>query len=152
MSSTPVYPPLDDSFTVSGLVDFNVEHNPRQPLFVYSEEPGSLTEISFLEFGHATHRAAHLVRPGRTGPEGEIVAVVANTDSLLYEAIFAGMIRAGVVVSRNGIWLFIYNVINALAAVPNLLKKPCRSTGFNVRKKRMPPGDNHARLSWTAAA
>ncbi|KZP33045.1 acetyl-CoA synthetase-like protein [Athelia psychrophila] len=97
MSSTPVYPPLDDSFTVSGLVDFNVEHNPRQPLFVYSEEPGSLTEISFLEFGHATHRAAHLVRPGRTGPEGEIVAVVANTDSLLYEAIFAGMIRAGVV-------------------------------------------------------
>jgi hypothetical protein len=41
------------------------------------------------------------VRPNRAGPEGEIVALIANTDTVLYQALVAGMVRAGVVVSTN---------------------------------------------------
>lgn len=100
MSSIPVYPPMDGSLTLRGLVDFNAQNNPTLPLFIYSETVGSVTEISFLEFARASHRVGHLIRPGRTGPEGEVVALIANTDSLLYEALFSGMMRAGIVVSR----------------------------------------------------
>ncbi|KAF7979759.1 hypothetical protein HWV62_41152 [Athelia sp. TMB] len=97
MSTVPIYPPLDGSLNLSGLTDFNAQHNPSHPAFVYSYAPGSLTEVSFFEYGRATHRAAQAVRPGRVGVDGEVVAVIANVDTLLYSAIFGGMIRAGVV-------------------------------------------------------
>lgn len=100
MSSIPAYPPMDGSLTLSGLVDFNAQNNPTHPLFVYSETPETLTEIYFLEFACASHRIGHIIRPGRIGPEAEVVALIANTDSLLYEALFSGMMRAGIVVSR----------------------------------------------------
>jgi hypothetical protein len=41
------------------------------------------------------------VRPNRAGLEGEIVALIANTDTILYLALVAGMVRAGVVVSAK---------------------------------------------------
>ncbi|KZP33055.1 hypothetical protein FIBSPDRAFT_721447 [Athelia psychrophila] len=100
MSAHPVYPLLDGSLNLPGLVDFNAHHNPHYPAFVYSEAPGSLTEISYFEFGRATHRAAHALRPGRAGQDGEIVAIIANVDTLLYTAIIVGTMRAGIVVSR----------------------------------------------------
>lgn len=67
-------------------------------MLAYSEGPGSLTEISFLEFGQAAHCASHLLRPGRAGSDGAVVAIIANIDTLLYQAIVAGLMRAGLVV------------------------------------------------------
>lgn len=94
-----VYPPMDGTVRPASLADFNLEHNPTHTAYVFSETPGSTTEISFLEFGRAAHRAAHLIRPGRSGPEREVVAIIANVDVLLYQTLVAGMLRAGVVVS-----------------------------------------------------
>jgi acyl-CoA synthetase (AMP-forming)/AMP-acid ligase II len=97
----PVYPPLDGTVLLPDLPDFNLQHNPTLPAFVYSLAPNSNTQISFLEFARACHRVAHAVRPNRAGPEGEIVGLIANTDTILYLALVAGMVRAGVVVSIN---------------------------------------------------
>jgi len=97
----PVYPPLDGTVLLSDLPDFNLQHNPTLPAFVYSSIPNSITQISFLEYARACHRVAHVVRPNCAGPEGEIVALIANTDTILYQALVAGMVRAGVVVSNN---------------------------------------------------
>ncbi|KZP33250.1 putative nonribosomal peptide synthetase [Athelia psychrophila] len=99
MSNKPaaVYPPLDGTILLPDLVDFNLEHNPDLPAFVYSDAPGSLTKISYLEYGRAAHRVGHVFRPGRAGPEGKVVALIANLDTLLYAALVVGMIRAGVV-------------------------------------------------------
>ncbi|KZP16286.1 putative aminoadipate reductase [Athelia psychrophila] len=93
----PVYPPMDGTVRPACLVDFHLEHNPTRPAYVYSEGPGSLVEISFLEFGRAAHRAAHLLRPAKSGPENEVVAFIANVDVLLYQTLVAGMLRAGLV-------------------------------------------------------
>lgn len=98
MSAT-VYPPLDGTVRPSALIDFHLEHNPSHTAYVYSEGLGSLVHISFLEFGRAAHRASHLLRPARSGPEHEIVAIIANVDVLLYHTLVTGMMRAGLVVS-----------------------------------------------------
>ncbi|KZP19238.1 acetyl-CoA synthetase-like protein [Athelia psychrophila] len=92
-----VYPPLDGSVLLPSLADFNLQHNASLPAFVYSEAVGSLTEISFLEFGRAAHRAAHLLRPEHGGSKGEVVAIIIDVDKLLYAAIFAGLMRAELV-------------------------------------------------------
>jgi hypothetical protein len=97
----PVYPPLNGTVLLPDLPDFNLQHNAALPAYVYSSMPGFVTEISFLEFGRACHRVAHAVRPNRAGPEGKVVALIANTDTILYQAIVAGMVRAGVVVCTN---------------------------------------------------
>lgn len=94
-----VYPPMDGTVRPAALVDFHLEHNPTHKAYVYSEAPGSLVEISLLEFGRATHRASHLLRPKRSGLENEVVAVIANVDVLLYQTLVAGIMRAGFVVS-----------------------------------------------------
>ncbi|KZP17631.1 putative aminoadipate reductase [Athelia psychrophila] len=93
----PVYPPMDGTVRPASLIDFHLEYNSTHTMYVYSEGPGSLVEISFLEFGRAAHRAGHLLRPAQSGPENEVVALIANIDVLLYHALVAGMLRAGLV-------------------------------------------------------
>ncbi|KZP05121.1 acetyl-CoA synthetase-like protein [Athelia psychrophila] len=110
------YPPLDGSVLLPSLVDFNLQHNGSLPAFVYSEAVGSLTEISFLEFGRASHRAAHLLLPGNEGSKGEVVAIIANVDILLYAAIFGGLMQAGLV-------SFSISPLNSAEAVVSMLQK-----------------------------
>ncbi|KZP21523.1 acetyl-CoA synthetase-like protein, partial [Athelia psychrophila] len=115
-----IYPPMDGTVRPAALVDFHLEYNPTHKAYVYSEAPGSLVEISFLEFGRAAHRASHLLRPKRSGPENEVVALIANVDVLLYQTLAAGMMRAGLVpfpiAPRN----------SAEAVVSMLQKSGCR--------------------------
>ncbi|KZP19617.1 acetyl-CoA synthetase-like protein [Athelia psychrophila] len=111
-----VYPPLDGSILLPSLADFNLQHNASRPAFVYSEVVGSLTEISFLEFGRAAHRAAHCVRPAQEGPQGEVVAIFASVDLLLYETLIAGLMRAELVP-------FLISPRNSAQAVAEMLQK-----------------------------
>ncbi|KAJ6514511.1 hypothetical protein C8R47DRAFT_962145, partial [Mycena vitilis] len=53
--------------------------------------------ITHFEFARATHRVAHLLRPQRDGLDGQVVAIVALTDVLIYQTIVAGCIEAGLV-------------------------------------------------------
>lgn len=93
-------PPLDGSRTVlPGLVDFNAENNPDSLFAAWPSSDAGTTGISFSELADATHRIAHLLRPGRQGQEGEVVAIVIHTDTILHCALFAGCVRAGLVVS-----------------------------------------------------
>lgn len=99
---TPILPPLDGSLIVfPGFVDFQAQHNPDKPWVIYptSSSPTHTREISYLEFSKATHRIAHAFRPGRTGPEQQVVAIIINTDNIINVTLFIGMIRAGIVVS-----------------------------------------------------
>ncbi|PCH35038.1 acetyl-CoA synthetase-like protein, partial [Wolfiporia cocos MD-104 SS10] len=100
-SASPVLPPLDGSLSlIPGLVDFHAESNSTSPFFVFpfpDLSSDTLGSISFLEFAQATHRVAHSFRPGRKGEEGAVIAIIVNCDTLLYHALVAGLIRAGLV-------------------------------------------------------
>ncbi|KZP06375.1 acetyl-CoA synthetase-like protein [Athelia psychrophila] len=97
-SQTPaVCTPLDGTIRLPFLADFHLKHNPGRTIYVYSDTSGSQTETSYLEFGRAVHRASHLLRPERAGPDDAVVAIVANVDVLLYQTLVAGLMRAGLV-------------------------------------------------------
>lgn len=69
-------------------------------MYAYSEEHADeITTISFLEFGRAAHRAAHLLRPNGRGHDYEVVAIIALADTLVYQTLTVGLMKAGLVVN-----------------------------------------------------
>ncbi|KAG6852406.1 hypothetical protein C0991_012301 [Blastosporella zonata] len=113
----PALPPADGSLTIPEFLDFNWEHNSELSIFAYNRDGSNeITEITYLEFGRACHRVAHHIRPGRTGPDQEVVAFIALADTIVYQAITVGLITAGLVP-------FPISPRNTPAAVAHLLKK-----------------------------
>ncbi|KIJ66073.1 hypothetical protein HYDPIDRAFT_27271 [Hydnomerulius pinastri MD-312] len=110
------YPPLDGSLLFPDLIDFHMKKNPKFPMFTYVGKDDTKTDISFLEFGRAAHRAGQALRPQRRGQEGEVVMIIANADTLLYQAIVPGAIIAGVVP-------FLVSPRNSPAGVVDMMEK-----------------------------
>lgn len=111
--SSPVLPPLDGSLTLTpGFIDFHAKHNADLPWVVFPspDDPEKLGSVSFAELAKGTHRIAHRARPGRQGPDGEVVGLLIHCDALLYAAVIHGLARAGLVVSKSRI----HNMVPAL--------------------------------------
>ncbi|KAF8548785.1 acetyl-CoA synthetase-like protein [Imleria badia] len=113
--SAPKLPRLDCSLFFPDLINFHMQNNPTLPIWVYPNDQG-ITEITFLEFGRAAHRIAHAIRPDRTGDDGQVVILIANTDTILHQTIVAGMSIAGLVP-------FLVSPRNSPAAVIDMMKK-----------------------------
>ncbi|KAI6017886.1 putative aminoadipate reductase, partial [Pisolithus marmoratus] len=112
-----VYPPVDGSLFVPEMLEYNVQHSPDHPFFVYSDETSKdLRSISTLEFYRATQRVAHTIRPERQGQNREVVGIVANVDCILYQALLMGIIHSGLIP-------LVMSPRNSPAAIVNLLKK-----------------------------
>ncbi|KAJ7760072.1 putative aminoadipate reductase [Mycena maculata] len=94
---TNILPPLDCSLDISEIIDFHIGEGGRIAAYAFANADNEITEISRFEFGRAAHRVAHLLRPQRRGPEGQVLAIIALTDVLIYQAIVAGCIVAGIV-------------------------------------------------------
>ena len=98
-----LWPPLDGSLSViPDFIDFHEKHNASRPwaIFPSRTNPTNTETISFAEFAQATHNVAHAYRPGRKGPEGEVIGVLLNCDTVHYLAVSMGLVRGGLVV-RN---------------------------------------------------
>ncbi|KAF8838098.1 putative aminoadipate reductase [Paxillus ammoniavirescens] len=92
------YPPLDGSLFLTEMVEFNAKYNPSLPFYVfYDEQDSRLHYISHLEFYRACQHIAHAVRPNRQGPDNEVIAIIANSDTILYQALIMGVIYAGLI-------------------------------------------------------
>ncbi|KAJ7146532.1 putative aminoadipate reductase [Mycena epipterygia] len=93
-----ILPPLDCSLNLSEIIDLHITHENRGAAFAFPSPDGAgITEISHFEFSRAAHRVAHILRPQRRGPEGQVLAIAALTDVLIYQTIVAGCIKAGIV-------------------------------------------------------
>ncbi|KAJ7683143.1 hypothetical protein B0H17DRAFT_1205376 [Mycena rosella] len=110
-----VLPPLDCSLNISEIIDLQIVNENRGAAYAFADAAGHITEISYFEFGRAAHRVAHLLRPQRRGPEGQVLAIAGLADVLLYQTIVAGCIKAGIVP-------FPISHRNSAAAVLHLLK------------------------------
>ncbi|GLB33171.1 putative acetyl-CoA synthetase-like protein [Lyophyllum shimeji] len=121
-ASPPVFPVVTEDLFIPDAIEFNLENNPSQPFFTFADAsaPDGVGIITHLEFGRAAHRIAHAVRPNRSGSDGQVVAIIALADVVLYQAIIAGLIVAGFVP-------FPISPRNTPAAILNLLEKSsCR--------------------------
>lgn len=95
-------PPTDGTLLLSQTIDFHLRCNPTFPMYMFAEEGSdSVTAVTFLEFARACHRVAHHVRP-RTSLQkmGQVVAIIASCDTIVYQALILGCLKAGLVVSR----------------------------------------------------
>ncbi|PCH36937.1 acetyl-CoA synthetase-like protein [Wolfiporia cocos MD-104 SS10] len=124
--SSSILPPLDGSIHVfPGLVDFHAEHNPNLPMFIFpATEPSGISQVTYREFSDATHRIAHLVRPLSGEPaigDNSVVAILSNTDHVLYHALVAGTARAGLIP-------FPMAQRNSAPAIANLLTRTACNT------------------------
>ncbi|KAF7378108.1 Acetyl-CoA synthetase-like protein [Mycena sanguinolenta] len=108
-------PPLDCSLNVAQILDFHIAHEDRSAAYSFTDEVGNTTEISRFELSRAAHRVAHLLRPQRHGLDGQVLAIVAQTDVLIYQTIVLGCIIAGLVP-------FPISHRNTTAAIFHLLK------------------------------
>jgi acyl-CoA synthetase (AMP-forming)/AMP-acid ligase II len=89
--------------TLPEIIDYHAAHNPGHSFAVFPriDDPSAATHISFLEFARAAQRFAHAVCPTVPVSHGEIVALVANADSILYATALAGLARAGLTVNMH---------------------------------------------------
>ncbi|KIJ18039.1 hypothetical protein PAXINDRAFT_97557 [Paxillus involutus ATCC 200175] len=112
------YPPLDGSLFLTEMIEFNAKYNPSRPFYVfYDEKDRGLHYISHLEFYRACQRMAHAVRPNRHGLDNnEVVAIIANSDTILYQALIMGVIYAGLIP-------FPISPRNSSPAVANMMQK-----------------------------
>ncbi|KAJ7144760.1 putative aminoadipate reductase [Mycena crocata] len=108
-------PPLDCSLNLSEIIDFHIAHENRGAMYAFADETGHTMDISQFEFCRAAHRVAHLLRPQRQGPEGQVVVILALTDVLIYQTLVAGCLKAGIVP-------FMVSHRNSTAAVSHLLR------------------------------
>ncbi|KAJ7851549.1 hypothetical protein B0H13DRAFT_1448537, partial [Mycena leptocephala] len=83
---------------IPDIVSLNSKMNPSRPFYIYANTESSEITITNLEFGRATHRSAHFLRPNREGPDGQVVALLALSDTVLYHAAVAGLMTAGFIV------------------------------------------------------
>ncbi|KAF5349777.1 hypothetical protein D9758_010224 [Tetrapyrgos nigripes] len=100
-SHSPLHPSIDKLSTqlsIPELLNFHLANNPDFPLYVFAnDDSGSQTEISMLEYIRAAHRAGAAIRADGSSQPGEIVAIVALLDAVVYSAIITGMMKVGLV-------------------------------------------------------
>ena len=118
-------PPVDGSLhPLHGLTDWQAEHNPARPFAIFPKDgaSGPAMSISYLEFAYATHRMAHALRPNGIGDDGEVVAIIVNCDTLLYQTLFVGMARTGWVV-RSSFFYPLHALDQCFSAIPHVSQK-----------------------------
>ncbi|TFK46448.1 acetyl-CoA synthetase-like protein [Heliocybe sulcata] len=92
-------PPLDGSVRVwPGFADFHYAANPRGTCAqFFREDTGGIVRVTFEEFARASHRVAHALRADKCLKSGDVVALIALCDTLMYMALMVGMTRAGLI-------------------------------------------------------
>ncbi|KAJ6480154.1 putative aminoadipate reductase [Mycena sanguinolenta] len=118
MSPCESYPWATVPTHVPDIIAWNAANYPTAPCYLFApiDPSAPVVNVTHLEFSRASQRAAHLLRPNRAGPDGEVVAIIALSDTLLYLAIIAGLMTANCVP-------FPISPRNSPAAVVNLLQK-----------------------------
>lgn len=110
MPPSSILPDLDSPLSLPDILEFNRKNNPTFAAYIYSDDLGNLTEISMLEFVHASYMAGNAVY-GDSQP-GDVVAIIANLDTIAYMALIAGLMIVGLVVRTNVIlFVFIYSCL-----------------------------------------
>ncbi|KAH8113759.1 acetyl-CoA synthetase-like protein [Phellopilus nigrolimitatus] len=120
-STTFTQPPLDESLSLPALYDWQAEHSPKHPLFVFEDVPGSQRTILWDEGVQGVHRATRFVRQAvgshpilNGGGKPPVIAVLASSDTITFSLFIIGTLRIG--------WtIFCISPRNSPAAVTTLL-------------------------------
>ncbi|KAF8215633.1 hypothetical protein K438DRAFT_1799007 [Mycena galopus ATCC 62051] len=90
-------PLLEFSLNAAEIFNLHLAHDNQSAAYSWANEEGRITNVSHFEVARAAHRVAQVLRPRRDGPEGQVIAIVALTDVLIYQTIVAGCLIAGLI-------------------------------------------------------
>lgn len=98
-TNAPVFPPLNQSLVDT--IAFHEKHNADFPMFVFSKaDSQNITEISYGQFAKAARRVPPLVNISTSTPSPPVVAIIAQSDTLVYKAVELGLLIGGLCVSK----------------------------------------------------
>ncbi|KAJ7153103.1 putative aminoadipate reductase [Mycena crocata] len=84
--------------TIPRSIAHNSASNPSGPFYIFSDpSSANIVTITHLEFGRAVDRAAHILRPHAKGSDGEVVAIITLSDTILYQTLLVSLIRANLI-------------------------------------------------------
>ncbi|GAB1517035.1 hypothetical protein RhiTH_000078 [Rhizoctonia solani] len=93
-----VFPPTDGSIPPSNAADFHLKHNSKHLFAIlYDVNDSSQTNITYEQLAHAVHRAAHILNPSGTIPQGTNIGFLVSTHTIEYIVMILGAMRAGLV-------------------------------------------------------
>ncbi|QRW17427.1 AMP binding enzyme [Rhizoctonia solani] len=93
-----VFPPTDGSIPPSSISDFHLEHNPSHVFAIlYDINNSSQTNVTYEQFACAVHRAAHILNPNGTIPQGTNIGFLLSAHTIQYIVMIFGAMRAGLV-------------------------------------------------------
>lgn len=86
LSPTFRRPPIDGSLTIPEIYDWHYENSPDHPLFVYADDSGRSTTITWKDVVRATHKLGRAIRRITAGDDSDeaadspqsVFAIVAN--------------------------------------------------------------------------
>ncbi|KAG8684167.1 hypothetical protein FRC08_013838, partial [Ceratobasidium sp. 394] len=88
----------DGSVPPSLIADFHLASNPQHIFSVlYDVKSSKKIDVTYEQLAHAVHRAAHLLNPNASIPQGTNLGILATTDTLTYLTLLLGTMRAGLV-------------------------------------------------------
>jgi acyl-CoA synthetase (AMP-forming)/AMP-acid ligase II len=95
-------PALSSTFGFAHIIDYHAVHNAERPMAVFApDDSHKPSPVTFFEFGRACQRFARSVAPEAPIAKGEVVALLANCDTIMYMTAISGLIRAGLTVSLH---------------------------------------------------
>ncbi|CUA71917.1 L-aminoadipate-semialdehyde dehydrogenase [Rhizoctonia solani] len=93
-----VFPPTDGSVPPASAVDFHLKHNSGRLFAVLHDvNNSSQTNITYQQLAHAVHRAAHILNPNGSLPQGTNIGFLVSTHTIEYIVMILGAMRAGLV-------------------------------------------------------
>ena len=90
-SATFVAPPVDGSLNLHQLFDFNSEHSPDHPLYVYESQQGAVKTMTWGEAANGFHRATKLaisILPRSDLTSSPIVGIFGNSGKVTAPPIY----------------------------------------------------------------
>ncbi|KAF8898448.1 acetyl-CoA synthetase-like protein [Infundibulicybe gibba] len=118
-SSTFRPPPLDASYTLPEIYEWQAKHSPEHRLFIYANGEGIIKSICWSEAVRAVRRGASIMRNRmgwKPGSEAHVIAILSASDTITYHTIAMGILRAGYAA-------FFISPRNSAVAIAHLIDK-----------------------------
>jgi hypothetical protein len=106
--------PPPTSAVLAGLLQCRLDHHPDGILKVYPSRTGDADVVTYRDFALGCQRFTRAVCPQVPVARGEVVGLLLQCDTLMYQTALCGLIRAGLTVRLNA-WIRVHRLMTLLA-------------------------------------
>jgi hypothetical protein len=106
--------PPPTSAVLAGLLQYRLDHHPDGVLNVYPSRTGDADVVTYRDFALGCQRFMRAVCPQAPVARGEVVSLLLQCDTLMYQTAICALVWAGLTVSLNA-WIRVHRLMTLLA-------------------------------------